>query len=276
MQEIASLQVLFVENEAILRFSSFIILMLVLLGLEFVMPRRLPDAAHGHRRIHNILLLLVNILAIRLLVPLALFDVAMTAAEHKVGLFNLIQLPLWLNVVLTLIVFDLLIYIQHVVTHKVHFLWLIHRVHHTDLEVDVTTGIRFHPIEILLSLLYKMLAVLLIGPVAFAIILYEILLNAAALFTHSNIMLNNRVDRGLRTVFVTPDMHRIHHSTIKQETDSNFGNILSCWDKLFKTYQAVPEAGYDKMQIGLDEFREPASGKLTQLLKLPFLTAGKL
>jgi sterol desaturase/sphingolipid hydroxylase (fatty acid hydroxylase superfamily) len=276
MYEMTQFQIFFIENEAILRLFSFIILLFIFMGLELIKPRRVSAKDNWSRRANNILLLVVNIITVRLLVPLALFEVAVYAAENDIGLFNLLPIPLILNVVLTLIIFDLLIYIQHVVTHKISFLWRIHRVHHTDLEVDVTTAIRFHPIEIVLSLLYKMIAVVLIGPVAFAIILYEIMLNGAALFTHSNILVNGKIDGLLRMVIVTPDMHRIHHSVVRKETDSNFGNILSLWDKLFKTYRAAPEAGYDKMQLGIDEFRDPHSGKIVQLLKIPFMTAGKL
>lgn len=266
-------QQFFLAHDATLRISSFIILILVFLMLEQIWPRRAPDDTVRFRRLNNIILLAVNYIAVRLLVPLATFEMAVSVAERDIGLLNLISLPLFLNVILTLIIFDLLIYLQHLITHKVRFLWRIHRVHHTDLAIDVTTGIRFHPLEIVLSMFYKLAAVYLIGPVAFAIILYEIMLNGAALFTHSNIKLNPGLDRLLRMVFVTPDMHRIHHSVIRQETDSNYGNIFSFWDKLFKTYRALPEAGYDDMVIGLNEFREPSSGQLLQLLKTPFLTS---
>jgi sterol desaturase/sphingolipid hydroxylase (fatty acid hydroxylase superfamily) len=266
------IQLFFLEHDAILRISSFIVLIFLFMGLELIWPRRLSDDDYRFRRLNNIFLLAVNFVAARLFVPLATFEVALFAAEKEIGLFNTVSLPLILELVLTLIVFDLLIYLQHLITHKIRFLWRIHRVHHTDLAIDVTTGIRFHPLEIVLSMFYKLAAVYLIGPVAFAIILYEIMLNGAALFTHSNIMLKPGLDRLLRMVFVTPDMHRIHHSVLREETDSNYGNILSIWDKLFKTYRLLPKAGYDGMVIGLNEFRDPASGQLLQLLKTPFIT----
>jgi sterol desaturase/sphingolipid hydroxylase (fatty acid hydroxylase superfamily) len=272
MYEMTQFQLFFIENEAMLRLSSFITLLFILMVLQLARPRRLPVQGNWYRQVNNILLLVVNIIVVRLLVPLALFDVAVYASEKNIGLFNFVEMPLLINIVLTLIIFDLLIYIQHVITHKVNFLWRIHRVHHIDREVDVTTGIRFHPFEIVLSVFYKMLAVVIIGPVAFAIILYEILLNAAALFTHSNILLNPKLDNFLRTIIVTPDMHRIHHSVLNDETNSNYGNIFSIWDKLFKTYRLFPKAGYDDMVIGLNEFREPASGQLLQLLKTPFIS----
>lgn len=272
MYEMTHFQLFFIENEAMLRLSSFVILLFILMGLQLIRPRRLPESGSWYRQVNNILLLVVNIVVVRLLVPLALFDVAVYAAENNIGLFNTVEIPLLINVVLTLIIFDLLIYVQHVITHKVNFLWRIHRVHHIDPEVDVTTGIRFHPFEIVLSVFYKMLAVVILGPIAFAIILYEILLNAAALFTHSNILLNPKLDNILRKIIVTPDMHRIHHSVLRDETDSNYGNILSIWDKIFKTYRHLPVAGYDDMVIGLNEFRAPASSQLLQLLKTPFIS----
>lgn len=263
-------QEFFVEHQAALRMYSFVTLILLFAGLEMIWPRRAADELSLYRRLNNILLLFVNFIAVRFLVPLATFEVAILAAENEFGLFNMISLPLLLSAVLTIIIFDLLIYLQHLVFHKFTFLWRVHRVHHTDLEFDVTTGIRFHPIEIVLSMFYKLIAVYLIGPVAFCIILYEVLLNAAALFAHSNILLNKRLDLFLRKIIVTPDMHRIHHSVLRKETDSNYGNIFSIWDKIFKTYRALPEAGYDDMVIGLDKFRQPVQGQLLQLLKNPF------
>jgi sterol desaturase/sphingolipid hydroxylase (fatty acid hydroxylase superfamily) len=266
-------QTYFIENQAELRMISFIVLIFMFLGLEAVWPKRPTDKNSKFRRLNNILLLTVNFIAVRFLVPLATFQVAIIAAEKEFGLLNTIQLPVLLSVVLTIFIFDFLIYIQHVVFHQITFLWRVHRVHHTDLEFDVTTGIRFHPIEIVLSMFYKLVAVYLIGPLAFSIIIYEILLNAAALFGHSNISLNSHFEKTLRKLFVTPDMHRIHHSVLRNETDSNYGNIFSIWDKLFKTYNAKPEAGYDNMIIGLDKFRDTSSGQLLQLLKNPFIAS---
>jgi sterol desaturase/sphingolipid hydroxylase (fatty acid hydroxylase superfamily) len=268
----SNLQAFCIEYQAELRMYSFVILILMFAGFELIWPRRAADDKSKFRRLNNILLLGVNFIVVRLLVPLATFEVALHVAEKDIGLLNIIALPLYLSVILTIIIFDFLIYLQHVVFHKIDFLWRVHRVHHTDLEFDVTTGIRFHPIEIILSMFYKLLAVYLIGPLAFSIILYEIILNAAALFGHSNILLNTKFDSVLRTLFVTPDMHRIHHSVLRKETDSNYGNIFSIWDKVFKTYRALPEAGYDGMLIGLDKFRDTTSGRLLQLLKNPFTT----
>ena len=265
-------QIFFVEHQTELRMVSFVGLILIFAGLEIIWPKRAADEQSKFRRLNNLTLLFVNFIAVRYLVPWATLDVALIAAERDFGLLNIISVPMFLSVILTIIIFDLLIYIQHIIFHKLSFLWRIHRVHHTDLEFDVTTAIRFHPLEIILSMFYKLIAVYLIGPLAFAIILYEIILNAAALFGHSNIMLNTKFDSALRTLFVTPDMHRIHHSIVRKETDSNYGNVFSIWDKIFKTYRALPKAGYDDMVIGLDKFRQPSSGQVLQLLKNPFTT----
>jgi len=270
------LQSLFIEHQAEVRMCSFVILILFFAGLEVAWPRRKADKNSKYRRMNNLLLLNINFIAVYIMVPLAIFEAALLASENRIGILNLISLPVFLNVILTIIIFDLLIYIQHVVLHKFRFLWRVHRVHHMDMEFDVTTGIRFHPVEIVISMFYKLAAVYVIGPVAFAVILYEIALNAAALFGHSNILLNQKLDRILRKIFVTPDMHRIHHSAVRHETDSNYGNIFSIWDKLFKTYRALPEAGYNDMVIGLEHFRDPESEQVFQLLKHPFTTSNKI
>lgn len=266
-------QIFFIEHQAALRMYSFVVLICLFSGLELIWPRRAVGANSLFRRLNNILLMVVSFMAVRLLIPLATFEMALYAAEREFGLFNVISLPIFFSVIFTIIIFDFLIYIQHVFFHKFNLLWRIHRVHHTDLEFDVTTAVRFHPIEIILSMFYKLIAVYLIGSIAFTIILYEIILNAAALFNHSNILLNSKLDLLLRKIIVTPDMHRVHHSVLRKETDSNYGNVFSIWDKIFKTYHASPEAGYDGMMIGLDKFRDPSSGQLLQLLKNPFTTS---
>lgn len=266
----SSFQSIFIEYQSEIRMASFIFLIVIFASLETVWPRRLANKYSKYRRLNNLLLLTTNFIAVRFLVPLATVELALATTEKEFGLFNLISMPVLLNIILTIIIFDLLIYLQHIVFHKFHFLWRIHRVHHSDVEIDVTTGIRFHPVEIVLSMFYKLLAVYLIGPLAISIIIYEILLNAAAIFGHSNIKLGTGIDNLLRTILVTPDMHRIHHSVLRREIDSNYGNIFSIWDKLFKTYRARPESGYDGMTIGLDKFRDETSGQYLQLLINPF------
>ena len=260
------LQSIFTQHEALIRLGCFSLLLLSLLSFELKWPRRRPPAELLSRRLNNLGLMCINLLALRVLVPFAAFELALYAERHGLGLFNLLALPFLLNVILTVVIFDLLIYLQHIAFHRLPWLWLVHRVHHTDTHFDATTGVRFHPFEIVLSLFYKLLAVWLLGPVAFAIILYEVLLNSAALFTHSNIRINKKADAALRMLFVTPDMHRVHHSTIRAETDSNYGNLFSVWDKLFKTYKPAPSAGYERMQFGLDGFRDHTTNRLSRLL----------
>ncbi len=245
------------ENQSMLRMTTFLSLLGLLFILEQIIPRlQFPGLWFYKRQLINLSLLLIDIVLIRLLMPLALFDLANQIHQQGYGLINLVTLPFWLNIIISIVVFDLLIYLQHIAFHKYKYLWRIHQAHHTDTQFNVTTGVRFHPFEIVLSFIYKMLAVVLIGPAAISILLYEILLNAAALFTHSNIAIGKAADNFLRRIIVTPDMHRVHHSNIKNETDSNYGNILSIWDKLFHTYLAQPEAGHEHMRIGLDEFQE--------------------
>ena len=262
------LQSLFTQHEALIRLGCFSLLLLSFLSFEAKWPRRRPAGGLLSRRMSNLGLMCVNLLAVRLLVPFAAFEVALYAERHGLGLFNLLAWPFALNVIATVVIFDLLIYVQHVAFHRLPWLWLIHRAHHTDTHFDVTTGVRFHPFEIVLSLFYKLLAVLLLGPAAFAIILYEVLLNSAALFTHSNIRIHKKADGLLRMLLVTPDMHRVHHSAIRAETDSNYGNLFSVWDKLFQTYRPEPSAGYERMRIGLEGCRGQAANRLSQLLLL--------
>ena len=256
-------------HEGILRLSVFILLILVFGILELYWPRKADNRTRKQRRFINFGLMFVNTVSVRLLAPLATFEVANYAADNNIGLFNIVSLPFMLNLAMTIIVFDLLIYVQHVLFHRIKPLWNIHCVHHTDTVIDVTTGIRFHPFEILLSMSLKLLAVLLLGPLAIVIIIYEIALSAASLFTHSNLRLPAVADHFLRYLFVTPDMHRIHHSVEQSETGSNYGNIFSFWDRLFHTYKTKPAKGYDNMIIGLNEFNRHTELGLLTLLELP-------
>ena len=266
-----ALEQIIIEQQSLLRLLVFILLLLSFLLLERLFPKRqVASGTTFQRRIFNLSLLFINTVAVRILVPLALFQAAFFAAEEGIGLFNFVKLPLWANLIASIVLFDLLIYLQHVAFHKVPIFWRIHRIHHSDLQFDVTTGVRFHPLEILLSTLYKLVAVFVFGPAAFAIIIYEMALNAAALFTHGNVGLSGTLDKGLRKLLVTPDMHRVHHSVIKVETDSNYGNIFSFWDRLFRTYRDQPESGHAGMQIGLQEFRDDNDQKLVSLLTMPF------
>ncbi len=258
-------------HESLIRLLCFLVLFSLLLFLETRYPKRPPVPKLPARRINHCMLLALAYLATKLFVPLASYQVAVFATTHNAGLFNIIALPFSLNIIMTIVLFDLLIYLQHIAFHQYSWLWRVHRVHHSDLGFDTSTGIRFHPLEIVLSLCYKLVAVYLLGTAAIAIVLYEILLNSAALLTHSNIAIQPKFDKILRIIFITPDVHRVHHSVIRRETDSNYGNLFSIWDRLFKTYTPAPQMGHTQMTIGLERYRKPSSQTLLQLLKLPFV-----
>ncbi|WP_417617063.1 sterol desaturase family protein [Oceanisphaera sp.] len=258
------------EHEPWIRLGCFAGVLLTMMLWEWRSPRRPQHLGRLRRWPHNLLLVVINTLLLRLFFPLAAVGAALLASEHGWGLFNLLAIPFWLKLVLCLLILDLLIYWQHRLFHALPGLWRLHRVHHADLEFDVTTGLRFHPLEILLSMLLKLAAVILLGAPALAVLLFEVLLNATAMFNHGNIKLPKRLDAVLRRVLVTPDMHRVHHSVIPTETDSNFGFNLPWWDRLFGTYQAQPKAGQLGMTIGLTQFRDPAELRLHRLLLQPF------
>lgn len=258
------------EHEPWVRLGCFAGVLMVMMLWECWAPRRPQHIARLTRWPNNLLLVVINTLLLRLLFPLAAVGAALLASEHHWGLFNLWPVPFWLSLVLSMLALDLLIYWQHRLFHALPWLWRLHRVHHADLEFDVTTGLRFHPLEILLSMLLKLAAVVLLGAPALAVLLFEVLLNATAMFNHGNIRLPKRLDTVLRLILVTPDMHRVHHSVIPAETDSNFGFNLPCWDRLFNTYKAQPQAGQLGMTIGLTEFRHPSELRLHRLLLQPF------
>jgi sterol desaturase/sphingolipid hydroxylase (fatty acid hydroxylase superfamily) len=206
-----------------------------------------------------------------LLLPAAAVGASLFAGAHGWGLFNTVAAPPWLGAVVAVVALDLAVWAQHVAMHKIGPLWRLHRVHHTDLDFDTTTGIRFHPLEILLSTIYKAMVVVALGAPVAAVIAFEILLNASSLFAHGNVRLPPALDETIRRIVVTPDMHRVHHSVRRQETDSNYGFNLSVWDRLFGTYRAQPRAGHDGMIIGLPEFRRWREQRLGRLLVQPLL-----
>jgi len=260
------------EYETPIRLGFFFCVLLTMATLEMVIPRRELSVSKARRWGNNLGITALNTVVVRLLFPTAAVGIALFAEERGYGLFNVFAIPAPLAVIASVLILDLVIYCQHVVMHKIPVLWRLHRMHHVDLDFDVTTGARFHPVEIVLSMLIKFAAVLLLGAPALAVLLFEVILNATAMFNHSNVRLNLNLDRALRLMLVTPDMHRVHHSTIRRETDSNFGFNLPWWDRLFGTYRAQPEAGHAAMQIGLADIRdESLCVKLTGMLKLPFL-----
>jgi len=252
------------------RVAIFVCMFLLMLLLEWKLPCRKLSQNKMRRFTTNLSLSFTSGIVLKLLLPAGAIGAALFASQQQIGLFNTLDAPFWLAALITLLLLDLLIYWQHVATHHFRFLWAFHQIHHADRDIDVSTGIRFHPAEILISMLYKMLCILLIGPSVIAVLIFEILLNACALFNHANLQLPKRVDQWLRKIIVTPDMHRVHHSTNSQETNSNYGFSLSCWDKLFGSYIAQPKAGHQAMEIGLPQYQnKQPNGLLWSLLK-PF------
>nr|WP_217916623.1 sterol desaturase family protein [Vibrio diabolicus] len=258
------------QDPSWIRLGFFLGVLLLCALWENKLPRKTLTASRGFRWVNNLSLVAVNSLIVALVMPIAAFQAAIIAQEQQWGLFNLLSLPAWLNIFLTVILLDFVIYAQHVVFHHVKPLWKIHRMHHADLDIDVTTGARFHPIEIIISMGVKIATVFILGVSPIAIVVFEIVLNASAMFNHSNAKLALSADQKLRNVIVTPDMHRVHHSVIAKETNSNFGFFLSVWDRLFGTYRAQPELGHDDVVIGIPEIRNEAEQRLDKLLTQPF------
>jgi sterol desaturase/sphingolipid hydroxylase (fatty acid hydroxylase superfamily) len=257
-------------TELAIRVAAFAGVFSVMALWELLAPRRSWAVGRAPRWPSNLGILVADVLAVRLLLPTAAAGVALVAAERGLGLFHVIGLPFWLAAPIGFLVLDLVIYGQHVVFHHVPWLWRLHRMHHADLDIDVTTGVRFHPVEILLSLVIKIATVALLGIPAAAVVCFEVVLNATSMFNHANASLPAWLDRVARLMLVTPDMHRVHHSVLRQETDSNFGFNLPWWDRLFGTYRAEPRAGHDRMTIGLPVFRDPGELRLDRLLTQPF------
>jgi sterol desaturase/sphingolipid hydroxylase (fatty acid hydroxylase superfamily) len=218
----------------------------------------------------NLGIVALNTALLRLVFPIAAVGLAMLTADRGWGLFNNLAVPYWLAVGASVAILDLAIYLQHVMVHAVPLLWRLHRMHHADQDVDVTTGARFHPLEIVLSMAIKMAVITALGPPAVAVMIFEVLLNATAMFNHANFRLPLGLDRCLRLLVVTPDMHRVHHSLLVQETNSNFGFNLPWWDRLLGTYRGQPEKGHQGMTIGIDLFRDPGTQHLHRMLAQPF------
>ena len=239
---------------------------------EWRAPRRRLAVGRRVRWLGNLGILAVDLVAVRLLVPTAAVGVALLAAEKGWGLLPALGLPYWLAAIVSVVVLDLTIWAQHYVFHHVPVLWRLHRVHHADVEIDVSTGVRFHPLEILVSLMIKMAAVIALGAPAAAVVAFEVLLNATSMFNHSNVALPAWAEPAARWLVVTPQMHEVHHSAERTETDSNFGFNLPWWDRLFGTYRAKPAAG-DRVVIGLPVFRDARERKLLRLLTQPFRRA---
>ena len=258
------------DTEPAIRLGAFLGIFVVMAVWEALAPRRGRSFSRWVRWPSNLGIVAVNTLLLRILIPTAAVGLAMTGEARGLGLLNALTLPTWLAVVLAVVLLDLAIYLQHVMFHAVPALWRLHRMHHADLDFDVTTGARFHPIEILLSMALKLGVVAALGAPALAVLVFEVLLNATSMFNHANARLPQGLDRVLRWFIVTPDMHRVHHSVVPHETNSNFGFNLPWWDRLLGTYRAQPAAGHTGMTIGLETFREPRELRLDRLLLQPF------
>jgi sterol desaturase/sphingolipid hydroxylase (fatty acid hydroxylase superfamily) len=259
-----------VQSEGLIRLAAFALVFVAVALWELAAPRRKALYSRRARWPHNLGLLLVDSVVMRLLAPGAVVGVALLAQERGWGLLNALSLPWWAGFAVGVVLLDLVIYFQHVMFHAVPTLWRLHRVHHADQDFDVTTGTRFHPIEILLSLVIKASAVAAIGASPVAVLVFEVLLNATAMFNHANASLPRQAERWVRWLVVTPDMHRVHHSVLYDESSSNFGFNLPWWDRLFGTYRPQPRLGHDAMTIGVDAFRSAADLRLDQLLIQPF------
>ncbi len=259
------------EHETTIRLGFFFGVFAVMALWEIKAPRRALLVSKASRWLNNLGLVFLNTFLLRLLFPAAAVGVAAFVAKENWGLLHYYQVPFPLAVVLAVIAMDFVIYLQHVMVHAVPALWRLHRVHHADLDYDVTTGARFHPIEIILSMLIKFATIVVLGAPVVAVVIFEVILNAMAMFNHSNIKLPGNLDKTLRKLLVTPDMHRVHHSVEDDEANSNFGFNLSLWDKLFGTYRNQPRLGHENMVIGIHQYRDPNQvDRLPGMLSLPF------
>jgi sterol desaturase/sphingolipid hydroxylase (fatty acid hydroxylase superfamily) len=272
LMEIAAIENFVLHSEALLRLGCFAVIFVIMMLWEIAAPRRVLSVSKLQRWTHNIALLLVNSAILRLLFPAAAVGIAYSASVAGWGLFNLLSLPFWLEVSAAVLLLDLAIYLQHLLMHRLPLLWRLHRVHHADLDIDMTTGSRFHPLEIIVSMLIKWLVIFLLGPALIAVLIFETLLNGMAVFNHANVRLPLNLDRVLRKLLITPDVHRVHHSILRRETNSNYGFNLSIWDRIFGTYIEQPEKGHTEMTIGIPEFRDAGQvDRLPGMLQLPFV-----
>ena len=260
----------FTTHEASVRLGIFLGLFIAIAVAEAISPRRVPTYSKITRWFNNLSIVFLGTFSVRLVFPLLPVGLALYCTQHEWGILNNIALPLWIKIVIGVIALDFIIYLQHVMFHRVPLFWRLHVMHHTDLDFDITTGLRFHPFEIVLSMVIKLLTVVLLGPPATVVLIFEILLNGTSMFNHGNIRIPFGIDKILRLFVVTPDMHRVHHSVIISETNSNYGFNLPWWDRLLGTYRAQPARGHDGMTIGIGWLREAKRLTLPWLLAMPF------
>jgi sterol desaturase/sphingolipid hydroxylase (fatty acid hydroxylase superfamily) len=262
------------QSDGLIRLAVFLSVFVAMALIELLWPKRRLIVSKKTRWLTNLGISVAGSILLRLMamlaVPIAAIVAAFYAQEHHIGLLNQVGWPEWIKVVVALLVLDLAIWAQHLASHKVPLFWRLHRVHHADRDIDVTTAVRFHPIEIALSMVWKIVVVVPLGASPLAVFLFEVILNACAMFNHANIALPAWLDGALRVVIVTPDMHRVHHSVRFREHDSNYGFNLSVWDRLFRTYVAEPEGGHQGMRIGLTPYQSEAPTRLGWSLALPF------
>ncbi len=260
------------DGENILRLGAFILTAILMAALEIARPRRRPDPDRKGRWVGNLGVVAVSTMLARLVFPIVPMALAATLRGQGLGLFPFLGLPLAAEIVLGILILDLAMYAQHRAFHAWRPLWRLHRMHHADTFFDFSTGVRFHPLEILLSMAFKLTLVALLAPPPLAVLAFEIILNSAAMFNHANFFLPLRLDRVLRLALVTPDMHRIHHSTDGREFNRNFGFCFPWWDHLFASYQDQPARGHEGMPLGLNIFRDPKYRSLHQMLVMPFVS----
>jgi sterol desaturase/sphingolipid hydroxylase (fatty acid hydroxylase superfamily) len=258
------------DNGGWVRLSIFCITLLLVSLAELTWPRRVLTVPKWSRWFANLSIVIFDNLSARLFLPLLPLGAAELATTADWGVLNQLAIPVWLKTVLAVTFLDIVIYLQHRASHHWHWFWCLHRMHHTDLDLDVTTGVRFHPLEILISTLIKIGVVFLVGASPLSVLIFEVLLSSTALFNHGNFKLPHSFDKWLRLLLVTPDMHRVHHSVIPAETNSNFGFSVPWWDHLLNTYRDQPRDGHETMTIGLKEYRSPAKLGLWGLIMIPF------
>ena len=257
--------------DLIIRISAFVAIFAIMALWEIFAPRRQWCTAKAKRWMINLSMVGFNTLFTRALLASGAFGAAVLAGKGGVGIFHQVNWPWWLELSLAIILLDMVVYFQHVLMHAVPILWRLHMVHHSDVDFDVTTGVRFHPLEIAFSMFIKIGAVILLGASPAAVVMFEVLLNATSMFNHSNVCIPKQVDRMLRWIVVTPDMHRVHHSIIPQETNRNFGFNLPWWDRVLGTYLSEPSKGHEEMTIGLEQYRDPTQLTFMRLIALPFV-----
>jgi sterol desaturase/sphingolipid hydroxylase (fatty acid hydroxylase superfamily) len=266
-----SFEIFLLDHESAIRFGFFLGAFALMALWEFIAPLRVPGTSKAIRWPNHLMLAAINIVLARVLFPLAAVALAVYASEHGIGLFNMISVPYALAFIVSILALDLAIYSFHLLFHAVPVLWRVHRVHHADLDIDVSTGVRFHPVQMALSVIVKSIIILALGPPALAVLTFEVASHAITLFNHANVKIPASLDRMLRWLVVTPDMHRIHHSIRTAETDSNFGFVLPWWDRLFGTYRAEPTAGQVRMVVGIESFRTDRDLWLDRLVLNPVL-----